>query len=171
MLHYYNRQRSYRYRGPGTIGCGSFGFRLHSCLIGGLSLRRIPVLVLVLGGLAAADIAWRRISRFRFRKFKFGQLRYFRLGKERLIENRRDERLFVLSLLELEMERLERFRRRCAGLRLSMAPAHHGGIKSFLQHRTRAGFDYRFAAHQSSATGLFVEISFDPVSLFGSKET
>jgi hypothetical protein len=46
-----------------------------------------------------------------------------------------------------------------------MAPAHHGGVKTFLDDFTRAGLDDGLAAQNRGPMRLLIEVGLDPIDL------
>jgi hypothetical protein len=62
------------------------------------------------------------------------------------------------------------FRLSGAGGGFSMAPAHDGGIKTFLDYFTRAGFDHGLAAQNRGPMRLLIKVGLDPIDLVLTKQ-
>jgi len=110
----------------------------------------------------------RRFKRGRFRRgrgYWFQWSRWFNQGG--FGEEGRDKRFFG-RLLDLEMKWL--FRLSGAGGRFSMAPAHDGGGKTFLDYFSCAGFDHGLAAQHGGPMGLLIEVSPDSIDLVLTEE-
>ena len=101
------------------------------------------------------------------RGYRLQWSRWFNHDCGRFREEGRDKRFFG-RVLDLEMKWL--FRLSGTGGGLCMAPTHYGGVKTFLDYFTGAGFDHGLAAHNCGPMRLLIEVGLDSIDLVLTEE-